>query len=91
MLGVTTKRPADTLDYDIEFSCWLTEGDSVLSAEALPRQDGITVDRTEVHDDVVKVWVSGGDAGNSYDILVTASTVLGRIKETKFSIRVAGC
>ena len=39
----------------------------------------------------VKVWVSGGEDGSTYDIEVTAATNGGRVKVECFKIRVKGC
>lgn len=91
MLGTVRKRPDDQLDYDVDFERWLSDGDTVqdASAEAVP--SGVSIDRVEVFGPIVKVWLSGGSAGQSHKINVTASTSQGRVKEVAFNLRVAEC
>lgn len=91
MLGTVRKRPDDQLDYDVEFERWLSDGDTIQDATALANPEGVSVDRVEVFGTVVKVWLSGGEAGASYEITVTASTAQGRVKEVEFHLRVAEC
>lgn len=85
------KAPADQLDYDVEFERWLSDGDRVQSATAAASPVGVTVDRVVVFGTIVKVWISGGTASESYEIKVTATTAKGRVKEVCFIIRVAEC
>lgn len=84
------KADNDTLDYDIDFTDWLNYPDTVVSATAIS-DEGITIENSQVFDGVVKVWVSGGKAGNSYNINVTATTNEGRVVEVCFNLRVTGC
>lgn len=91
MLGTVRKRPDDQLDYDIDFERWLSDGDTIQDATAVASPAGVTVDRVEVFGDIVKVWLSGGTAGASHEITVTASTAEGRVKEVAFNLRVAEC
>lgn len=91
MLGTVRKRPDDQLDYDVEFERWLSDGDSIQDATATAEPTGASADRVEVFGTVVKVWLSGGEAGMSYKINVTVSTAEGRVKEVAFNLRVAEC
>lgn len=95
MLGMVRKRPDEQLDYDVTFERWLPDGDAIRDATAVadpaPVLGGVIVDRVLVFGKVVKVWLSGGLEGNSHDIIVTASTTGGRVKEVKFSLRITGC
>lgn len=91
MLGNVRKRPDDSLDYDIEFERWLSDDDAILDATALAKPEGVNVERVLVFGTVVKVWLSGGEDGGSYEIAVTATTAQGRVKEVAFNLRVAEC
>jgi hypothetical protein len=82
-----TKQPADNLDYDIDLSEWLTEGDTVTGAVATA-DAGITLGLTQFTDTKVKQWVSGGTHGVKYKITVNITTALGREKQHDFQIRV---
>lgn len=89
MLATITKQPADQLDYDLDYSRWLPDGDAVTMAEAVVEPAGeLVVDSVQITDQTVKAWVSGGMDGGTYKITVTASTSGGRIKQSEFRIRV---
>lgn len=90
MLGTVRKRPDDTLDYDVEFARWLSDGDSITSATAVATA-GVSINAVQVFGTVVKVWIAGGTAGESYAIEVTATTNQGRVKDVKFNLRVTEC
>ena len=90
------KKPADQLDYDVEFERWLSDGDRVQSADAVTstiKNDAapLIIKSVRLFGTIVKVWISGGTAGESYEIKVTATTAEGRVKEVCFIIRVAEC
>ncbi|CAH0532144.1 virion associated protein [Ralstonia phage UAM5] len=93
MLGIIQKSAAEQLDYDIDFSLWMSDGDVLQSAAvAITPSDGsLAVQSYEINGSVVKVWLSGGDPGLSYNVAVTVATAAGRIKEACFKIRVRGC
>lgn len=89
MLGTMRKRPGDQLDYDVDFGRWLSADDAIQDASA--EASGVTVERVEVFSTVVKVWLSGGEAGGSHEITVTVSTAHGRVKSAAFNLRVTEC
>lgn len=91
MLGSVRKRPDDTLDYDVEFERWLSDGDVITSATATADPVSLVVESVAVFGTIAKVWLSGGAAGMSYKINVTATTAQGRIKEVTFNVRVVEC
>lgn len=91
MLGTVRKRPDDQLDYDVEFSDWLSDGDTITGATAIADPDGVTIESVQVFGSLVKVWIAGGTAGASHKINVTASTAQGRVKEVTFNLRVVEC
>lgn len=93
MLGTDMKRPDDRLDYDVDFARrgWLDESDTIIDASAHAEPADISVDTVAVYGPVVKVWLSGGEAGRSYKINVIVSTAEGRVKEDTFQIRVVDC
>ena len=94
MLGNARKRPEDRLDYDVDFADWLSPGDTVRDATATVRDAAalsVTVDRVQVFGTVVKVWLSGGTAGDSTPIDVVITTAAGRVKEVTFNLRVTEC
>lgn len=82
-----SKRPAEVLDYDLDYSQWLPSGDTVASA-TVTAEDGITLGEKVLSDTAVKQWVSGGTADTEYTITCTATTTGGRIKQDSIIIPV---
>ena len=91
MLGTVRKRPDDHLDYDVSFEHWLSSGDTITDATASVEPEGVAVDSVQIFGAVVKVWLSGGTAGDSHAVVVTATTSQGRVKEVQFNLRVTEC
>lgn len=90
-LGTIEKSPSDVLDYDADFGRWLPTGDTVASAVATVATADIVVDAVDVSDDRVKIWLSGGTAGDDGTLTLIATTTQGRTKEVCFRLRVKGC
>lgn len=90
MLGVLFKRPDDQLDYDIDFSRWIPEDDTILSATAQvePADSMVSAVQTIVQPQVVKVWLIDGQSGKTATIIVTATTAQNRVKQVEFHLRV---
>lgn len=89
MLGFKRQSVDDRLDYDIDFARWLSEDDTISDATATA--DGLDIEAVQVFGQIVKVWVSGGVAGKSYQVDVTATTADGRVKDECFMIRISEC
>jgi hypothetical protein len=84
-----TKQPIDQLDYDVDFSRWIPDGDTITSATAvLDVEDDLIVESVAISSPIVKVWLSGGTDKAAFVVTVTASTAGGRVKETEFKLRV---
>ncbi len=82
----------DQLDYDVNFGQWIEVDDTITSATAIVQDIGtLAVESVQVAEQVVKVWITGGDTGETYSILVTVATANGRVKEAEFKIRVRDC
>lgn len=90
MLGIFMKRPADQLDYDVDFSRWLPDGDTILSATAKiqPADSMVSAAHVLAEPEVVKVWLVDGVSGKTATVLVTATTVQNRVKQVEFQVRV---
>jgi hypothetical protein len=98
ILGRFLKQPAETLDYDIDFTEFLSDGDllvttgdppvpSPLDVTVVPT--GMTLGPTVVLDGKkVKQWLSGGIDGVSYKITLTLTSNAGRVKQVEFVVRV---
>lgn len=86
-LNPKIKSATDHLDYDINYSRWLSSGDSLLDAN-VTSEDGLIIDSVGVSSSVVKIWVSGGETSKSYDITITVTTMQGRTLTSAFNMRI---
>jgi len=92
MIGIFPKSPPDQTDYDIDFSEWLPDGDTITSADATVEPDGeLAVASVSITDQTVKVWLNGGLDGETYTVTLIVGTAGGRTKEICFKIRVKEC
>lgn len=99
MLGFVEKQPADIDNWDVDFSRWITDGDTITTAiaavtpawDATTNPNGLKVNSVTVAPQTVKVWLSGGEDGKTYKVTTTATTAGGRLKETDFQMRVRDC
>ena len=88
-LAITmTKDPRERLDYDLDFSRWLTVGDTISSATAEIADGTCFVDQTDTSATAVKIWIAGGAAAENATVTVLATTTQGRIKEVSFRLRI---
>jgi hypothetical protein len=94
------KDPEDVLDYDLDYANpvdrWLSEGDTLNSATATLDVDdtsNLVIDSVGFTDTMVKLWLSGGDDGETALIHVLVTTVGLRTKEVDVRIRIreGGC
>ena len=98
LLGKFQKQPAETLDYDIDFSEFLSDGDTLVTSGTPPvpsplsvtvSPTGLTLGPTiAIQPTVVKQWVSGGVDGQRYKITLTVTSNAGRVKQVEFTVRV---
>lgn len=89
VLANLEKTSADRLDYDIDYSKWLTEGDLIVSAMAeISDASSVSfiIDTIEVAEQMARVWISSGVNGDISEVAVFATTQAGRIKEARFSL-----
>lgn len=92
MFATQQKSPVDVLDYDISFKDWITDDDTITTVVSEVDPAGaLAVDSVTVNSPDVKVWVSGGADGSTYEVKITASTTAGRVKKVCFKIRVKDC
>lgn len=86
-----TKDPDAVLDYVVDWSPdtdpWLASGETIAS-HVVDAEAGITVDSSTVSDGKVTVWLSGGTAGQNYDVGVQITTSSNRTDERTMRIRV---
>ncbi len=98
ILKTFEKLPGEKQDYDIRFLKWMNGFVPADSADntrpgfsdpfTVEVPPGITLASSSIWDGVVKLWVLGGTAGNSYVLTVTLTTKAGRIKQAQIAINV---
>jgi hypothetical protein len=89
LLGSVTKQPIEVIDYDVDYTDWLTPGDGIASVDVQISPTGLTMPKPpNVSSPVVKVWTSGGVNGTTYKVTVTAITDDDRTKQDEFKVRV---
>lgn len=82
-------QPGESLDYDLDYTDWLTTGDNVSSATAaVTPADELAATLVQINDPRVKVWLEGGTDGTTYKVSVTMTTADGRVKQDEFKVRV---
>lgn len=79
------KDPDAVLDYTIDWSEWLAEGDTITAVSATP-DTGITVDSSAFTVTTTTIWVSGGVTG-TYNIVVHVTTNGGREDDRTIEIQ----
>lgn len=82
------KDPDAVLDYKFDWSDWLASGETI-STRTITPETGITVDSDSITDTStsVTVWLSGGTAGNVYDVACLITTSDSRTDERTMKIR----
>lgn len=84
------KDPDATLDYQIDWSDWLADGESIVTSEWVV--SGATVDGEESTATISTAWLSGGAVGRSISLtnrITTDSTPVARIDDRTLIIKVA--
>lgn len=79
--------PDEVLDYTIDWSEWLAEGDTITAATSTP-DAGITVDSTSFTVNSTTIWISGGTPGEKYNISVHVTTNGGREGDRSITIEI---
>ena len=88
MPNVFIKSPAAELDYTVDWSDWLPDGDTISSVVwVVPA--GLTQESASNSTTGATVWLSGGTLGAVYTVTCKITTVGGRIDTRSFRVRVA--
>ena len=87
MSQIFMKDPDAVLDYGFDWSSWLATGETI-SSHTITTETGLTKDSDSESSGVVTVWLSGGTAGNDYDVACKIETSAGRKDERTITIRV---
>jgi hypothetical protein len=81
------KDPSSVLDYRIDWTDWLQPGDTISTSNwTVPA--GISKDSNTNDTVSATIWLSGGTAGNIYNIVCRIVTAVGRTDERSLDIKV---
>jgi hypothetical protein len=84
--NLKTKDPASRLDYPIDWSDWLEDGDTItVSAWTVPA--GITVATSSNTTTTATVWLTGGTLGQTYELVNHITTAAGREEDQTLLIK----
>ncbi len=81
------KDPNAVLDYAFDWSSWLASGETI-SSRTVTVPAGITLDSDTEASGSVTAWLSGGTAGEDYQIACLIVTSAGRTDERTVRVRV---
>lgn len=80
------KSASERIDWVIDYSRWLIDGDTLASVEATA-PDGLSVD--VIHDSsLATIWVSGGDHGKQYRVPIRITSQQGRVLNETMRVRI---
>jgi len=88
VLGKFAKRPDERKRYTIEYGEWLDSGEllTTVTFKVTPATDSpFVIDGYLIGESgtLVSFFASGGNDGETYDVVVTANTTGGQIKESR--------
>lgn len=88
-LSWPTKDPNDVLDYEVDWSDWLTaSGSDTISTSTWIVPSGITKNSDSSTTTTTTIWLSSGTAGTSYSFVNRITTAGGRTKDQTIKIKV---
>jgi len=82
-----TKDPQARLDFAVDWSAWLPEGDTITSSLWLVPDD-LATDTPSIDGSTTVVWISGGVAGRTYQVINRVTTDEGRVDDRTLRITV---
>jgi hypothetical protein len=80
------KHAADRLDWVINYSRWLVPTDIIITAST-SLVEGLDLGAV-IEGDSVRLWVSGGESGKSYQSTLKITTAGGRVKTECIKVRI---
>ena len=83
------KDPSDVKEYAFDWTDALADDSDTISSHTITVEAGLTKDSDTEASGVVTVWLSGGAAGECYDVTCQVVTAAGRTLEYTGIVRVA--
>lgn len=87
-MATKRKQPYEVLDFDIDFTKRMPDGDSLVAVQATVQgiDESLTVERTTFDGPIAKVYLAGGTSSVTYKVTVMVVTADGRALEYEFNI-----
>ena len=82
---IVEKDPDAELDYKLDWSKWLASGDTI-NASTWSAATGITQISSAYDTTSTTVWLSGGTAGEEYEVTCEIETAGGRTENQSFTV-----
>lgn len=87
MAATWLKEPASLLDWVVDWSPYLADGETITAHTVTP-EAGITLDSSSATNTAVTVWLDGGTLGETYTVTVQVTTSGGRTDRRSFTVAV---
>ncbi len=87
-MGKFKKDPDAILDYTFDWTAWLAKKADSIASRTVTVPAGITKDSDSFDANTVTVWLSGGTAGETYDILCEIITAGSRKDHRTLTVHV---
>ena len=87
MSQIYMKDPDAVLDFAFDWSDWLATSETI-SSHVVTVDTGITKDSDSESSGIITVWLSGGTAGNDYNVACKIVTNANRTDERTMTIKV---
>ena len=81
------KDPNAVLDYTFDWTLWLDDVVDAIATKSIVAATGITVDSSQISGKKVIVWLSGGTAGQKYQVTCRITTAGGRTDDRSIFIK----
>ena len=85
-LSLSFVSPDATLDYAFDWSTHWLQDDETIDSYTVTVSSGLTKDNDSESSGTVTVWLSGGTAGETYEVACKIVTSLGRTDERTIEI-----
>lgn len=82
------KDPNDVIDYDLDWSGDIDDGDAIATSTWTVPSGTLVIDSNSFTDTATKVWVSAGTADTSYLLTNRVTTTGGRTMDWTVKLRV---
>jgi hypothetical protein len=82
------KDPDAVLDYPVDWALWLADVSDTLSSHTVTADAGLTVDSSSISGTKVIAWLSGGTAGETYQVVYHVVTAAGREDDRSIFVKI---